>query len=122
MRARARPPNAKQQTILRIVATDATFVRAAYRDGEAWIGKCLHCGGHLVIGLDGEPVSRATIEHILPRSHGGTDDLDNLGLACARCNSQKGIRHDSRRKGDARLAEIVAKLTARRRERWRDPE
>lgn len=112
---------AKQRTILAIVATDATFVRAEYRGGEAWIGKCLHCGAHLVVGLDGEPISRATIEHILPRSHGGTDDLENLGLACARCNSQKGVRHDSKRRGDARLAEIVEALAARRKARWRDP-
>ncbi len=107
--------------MLAIVATDATFVRGRHGANEAWIGKCLHCGGHLVIALDGEPVSRATIEHILPTSHGGTDELTNLALACARCNHQKGVRHDSKRKGDARLAEIVAKLAERRRARWRDP-
>ena len=111
----------KRRTILAIVATDSTFVRAAYREGQAWIGKCLHCGAHLVVGLDGEPISRATIEHIHPRSHGGTDELRNLGLACARCNAQKGVRHDSRRKGDSRLAEVVAKLAEKRLARWREP-
>jgi hypothetical protein len=30
------------------------------------------------------------IEHILARQHGGTDDLDNLALACHRCNLCKG--------------------------------
>jgi 5-methylcytosine-specific restriction endonuclease McrA len=108
--------------MLAIVATDTTFVRGRHGTEEAWIGKCLHCGGHLVIGLDGEPISRATIEHILPRSHGGTDELPNLALACARCNHQKGARHDNKRKGDPRLAEIVAKLAERRRARWREPD
>jgi hypothetical protein len=29
-------------------------------------------------------------EHILPRQHGGTDDLANLALACYHCNRHKG--------------------------------
>jgi hypothetical protein len=32
------------------------------------------------------------IEHILPRSRGGSDDPDNLALACPRCNLQKSDR------------------------------
>ncbi len=110
-----------RETILAIVATDTTFVRARYGEGEAFIGKCLHCGGRLVIDLDGTALSRATIEHILPRAHGGTDALENLGLACARCNSEKGVRHDSRATFDGRLAEVVHALVAKRMERWRPP-
>lgn len=30
------------------------------------------------------------IEHILPRKHGGGDDVGNLALACDRCNLHKG--------------------------------
>jgi hypothetical protein len=30
------------------------------------------------------------IEHILPRKHSGSDDLDNLALACSDCNLHKG--------------------------------
>jgi 5-methylcytosine-specific restriction endonuclease McrA len=30
------------------------------------------------------------VEHILPKKHGGTDDLDNLALACVDCNLHKG--------------------------------
>ena len=33
-----------------------------------------------------------TIDHIHPRSKGGTDDLDNLQLLCSTCNSTKGDR------------------------------
>jgi hypothetical protein len=30
------------------------------------------------------------VEHILPKQHGGTDTVDNLALACHRCNLHKG--------------------------------
>jgi hypothetical protein len=30
------------------------------------------------------------IEHIIARQHGGSDALDNLALACHRCNLRKG--------------------------------
>jgi hypothetical protein len=30
------------------------------------------------------------IEHIIPKKHDGTDDEDNLALACADCNEHKG--------------------------------
>lgn len=30
------------------------------------------------------------IEHIVPKQHGGGSDLDNLALACQRCNLTKG--------------------------------
>ncbi|CAN5883081.1 HNH endonuclease [soil metagenome] len=119
----ALPPrvNAKQRTLLAIIATDATFDRAMAGDREVWSGKCLHCNARLMIGLDGEPISRATIEHILPKNHGGTDDLANLGIACARCNSEKGVRHDHKKKSDPRVQEVVAKLAEKRLARWRDP-
>lgn len=33
-----------------------------------------------------------TLDHIVPRSRGGTDEPDNLILACWSCNSSKGNR------------------------------
>jgi hypothetical protein len=30
------------------------------------------------------------VEHIIPRQHGGTDDPQNLALACFHCNLHKG--------------------------------
>ena len=113
--------SSKRRRILDIVATDATFERTDHRGPEVWLGKCLHCNTFLAISLEGEPISRATIEHIVPRVHGGTDDLSNLGLACARCNQGKGSRHDKHYHRDERVRELVARLLARRRERWRDP-
>jgi hypothetical protein len=32
-----------------------------------------------------------TIEHIIPRAKGGTDEDDNLWLACRLCNERKGV-------------------------------
>ncbi len=35
------------------------------------------------------------IEHIIPKAKGGTDDEDNLWLACRLCNGYKGIQTDA---------------------------
>ena len=113
--------SAKQRTILAIIATDTTFERARVGDREAWSGKCLHCNTRLTVALDGQPIGRATIEHIVPQTHGGTDDLRNLGIACARCNSEKGVRHDHKHRSDVRLNEVIGKLTEKRLARWREP-
>jgi hypothetical protein len=32
---------------------------------------------------------RFTIDHLLPQSLGGSDELDNLALACSRCNGRR---------------------------------
>lgn len=110
----------RRRTVLAIVATDATFERQLVRGEAAWVGKCIHCQARLVIELDGETHGAATIEHIEPRHHGGTDDVENLALACSRCNTLKGKRLDHRRREDPTLAEVIATLRARRRARWRD--
>ncbi|MCC6362714.1 MAG: HNH endonuclease [Bryobacterales bacterium] len=31
------------------------------------------------------------VEHVVPRQHGGTDEISNLALACHRCNLQNGL-------------------------------
>ena len=35
------------------------------------------------------------VDHILPRRHGGSDDLSNLQALCYKCNANKGARDDS---------------------------
>lgn len=109
-----------RQLLLAIVATDATFERATVRGGTAWVGKCIHCNARLVVGLDGTSDGAATIEHIVPRTHGGGDDLPNLAIACPRCNALKGKRLDHRRRDDPTLTEVIETLRARRLARWRD--
>lgn len=109
------------QRVLAIIATDRTFTKQRVRDELMWVGKCLHCNTTLCVALDGDTRGQATIEHILPRGHGGTDALPNLALACARCNQQKGVRIDSRSPNDPRLTEVVEQLLTRRQKRWRAP-
>jgi 5-methylcytosine-specific restriction endonuclease McrA len=111
----------RRHKLLRAVAvTDTTFERTTL-DGQAvWVGKCIHCNAKLVLTDDGRPLGEATLEHIFPQTQGGTDDVDNLAIACARCNREKGARHDARKKGE-RLDHVVTLLRARRAERWRDP-
>ena len=46
-------------------------------------GICQYCGnneGHM------------TIDHVIPRSHGGGETWDNLVCACSICNNKKGDR------------------------------
>ena len=46
-------------------------------------GHCKGCGIHF-------PFRNLTVDHIVARSKGGTDHLDNLQLLCGACNSKKG--------------------------------
>jgi HNH endonuclease len=54
-------------------------VSARLREEVLWSGPCAYCG-------DPVPVQ---VDHILPRSRGGSDDRDNLAPACKRCNMEK---------------------------------
>jgi 5-methylcytosine-specific restriction endonuclease McrA len=42
---------------------------------------CRYCGGHAT-----------TADHIVPKSKGGTDSMNNLVAACRSCNGSKGDR------------------------------
>lgn len=46
------------------------------RDGE----KCAHC----------QTTAELTLDHIVPKSHGGSNRIENLQLLCGPCNSEKG--------------------------------
>src|SRR5213593_3986390 len=48
--------------------------------------RCEYCQLH----QEDSPLAVMHVEHIIPRIHGGTDDLDNLALACVDCNLHKG--------------------------------
>ncbi|MEM1417010.1 MAG: HNH endonuclease, partial [Myxococcota bacterium] len=108
--------NRSQRLLLWAAATDREF----RVEGDALVGRCIHCGRHLAVPLESPAASTATVEHILPRHHGGTDDLRNLAVACARCNSGKGVRLDHRRRDDPTLRRVVEALRAKRDARWRE--
>lgn len=44
---------------------------------------CFVCGEHVKRG-------EATAEHVLPISRGGTDDVSNLSISHAACNTKRG--------------------------------
>lgn len=50
---------------------------------EKWKRKCAYCG---------TKTGRLEIDHIVPKSKGGTDRVSNLTLSCLRCNQKKGNR------------------------------
>ena len=56
-----------------------------YSDKRAYLferekGCCIYCGSK----------GKMEIEHVIPRSRGGTDSLNNLVLSCHECNQAKG--------------------------------
>ena len=48
-------------------------------------GRCYYC-------KDEVEKKQATIDHVSPRASGGTEDLQNLVIACKPCNSKKAGR------------------------------
>jgi len=48
--------------------------------------RCEYCR----LTQEAAPVATLHIEHIIPKQHGGGDDLSNLALACFHCNQHKG--------------------------------
>ena len=103
------------ERLARVARTDATF---GLRDG-LWVGKCLLCNGP--VAFEARTGSGATLEHIRARTRGGTDDPENLAIVHASCNHEKGRRWDPKRRrhGDD-YDTFVARLHAKRRDRWRD--
>lgn len=50
---------------------------------EKWNRRCAYCG---------ETDVPLQVEHIVPKSRGGTDRVSNLTLACRKCNLEKGSK------------------------------
>lgn len=75
---------------LGVTVRAAVFARDGYR--------CQYCG---IVCVDAPvlapymktgpwPDNTRTIEHVVPRSRGGQTTLENLVIACMRCNLRKG--------------------------------
>jgi 5-methylcytosine-specific restriction endonuclease McrA len=58
-----------------------------HRDGH----RCQYCGCGDA-GSSGSGVVRLSIDHVIPRSRGGSHSWDNVTTACLRCNVHKGNR------------------------------
>ncbi len=99
--------------LLEVARSDRTFSL----QGALWVGRCLICNGP--IAFDASNGEGATLEHIRARGRGGDDSLKNLGIVHARCNSEKGVRWDPRRRRSSEEYEgLVKRLAQRRRERF----
>lgn len=61
-------------------------------------GKCIYCRKPTWLPEEGRRGKRkkkmATVEHIIPRSRGGTYKRENLAMSCSACNNRrKAIDH-----------------------------
>jgi len=110
-----------RRLLLRAASTDRTFRRQRLDGHVCLVGKCIHCRTAIYVPVSPTVAATATLEHIVPRSHGGTDDAANLTLACAPCNAGKGTRLDHRPTDDPTLTRVVDRLRRRREERLRPP-
>jgi 5-methylcytosine-specific restriction endonuclease McrA len=52
-------------------------------------GKCFYCGKQLFL-KNIKKSREVTLDHLIPRSMGGTTKRDNLVVACNNCNQWKG--------------------------------
>ena len=66
---------------------------------------CRYCGASLIPpgtpadvreGLVERGYQQGSVDHVIPRRKGGTDDLLNMVLACMDCNKRKGSRSFAR--------------------------
>jgi 5-methylcytosine-specific restriction endonuclease McrA len=73
---------------------------------------CEYCHLH----QDDSPLAVLHVEHVIPKVHGGSDDVENLALACIDCNLHKGTNLTGI---DPETNEITA-LFHPRRQVWED--
>ncbi|MCY4673249.1 MAG: HNH endonuclease [Bacteroidetes bacterium] len=60
------------------------------QENKTWLygsqeGNCAHCNTHF-------EMRHLEVDHIIARSKGGTDHIDNLQMLCGSCNRIKGNR------------------------------
>lgn len=51
-------------------------------------GVCVGCGCNVTLEHNAD--DQATVDHIVPKSAGGSEDFTNLQLLCRNCNQKKG--------------------------------
>jgi hypothetical protein len=74
--------------------------------------RCEYCG----LRQEHSPLASLQIEHIIPKKHGGSDESDNLALACIDCNLHKGPNLAGRDPETGQTTELFNPRT----DRWAD--
>lgn len=80
---------------IQCVIKDGTYVSPHCRSSKKMIyekydGKCYICGREVKLTPYNEEPMQMTIDHIIPISKSGTNDIDNLACCCKVCNGLKG--------------------------------
>lgn len=70
-----------------IKIAEKVWLRCRLAEAQNW--KCCWCGCQTVD--EPQKANSATIEHVIPKARGGTDDWDNLAMSCQRCNTKRAI-------------------------------
>ena len=109
--------------------------------GERDQWTCWVCGGEVTPSTPQGSPHGASVDHVIPRSRGGSNDRSNLRLAHRRCNGQRGSRIPEllwpkhltvldpaplwpvlqralRRPGEWELVAAVGEVSAEEAERW----
>lgn len=74
--------------------------------------RCEYCHLH----QEDSPLASLHIEHIIPRKHGGSDEPEDLCLACIDCNLHKGPNLTGIDPGTG----VVTRLFHPRNQRWEE--
>lgn len=71
-----------EELLYNLEATSSSEAKRKWRQSikEKWNYKCAYC----------ENEENLTLDHITPRSKGGTDRITNIVCACENCNHSKG--------------------------------
>ncbi len=65
---------------------------------------CQYCGKH-------ESSQKLSLDHVVPRSHGGPTTWENIVCCCLRCNSRKGGRTPKQARMQLRTAPVKPRVS-----------
>lgn len=54
-----------------------------------WGGRCCYCNHPVYLTVSENAANRATLDHFIPKSRRGSSIMNNLIVACRKCNSHK---------------------------------
>jgi hypothetical protein len=74
--------------LFNLLAMRSSDAKKMHREAilEKWNYNCCYCAAHF-------PASELTLDHVRPRSRGGSSFTNNLVPSCTACNRAKGTQH-----------------------------